>query len=639
MDVNPQLQKKSLQESTILNKLNIIVLSCDNKGQIYYASEGITTITGYSCDEVMGEGWWQLSFSNALQGQLQKNTVMDILKGMVPFPVKPIDRKILCKDGSSRWIEWRLCPGENNSMVVSGVDITDWKQKEEEKIQADRILNSIDSLVFVCNQKSEVIYASPSVERMLGYTQEEILGNGWWENTYESSGASSIEIKDIHNVVYCDKLPTRDISRRRIKTKSGKYKWIEWYISKGINDTYISVGTDITKKIKSDEALELAKEQAEKSLKVKNEFLANMSHEIRTPLNALLGFTALLLETKLDLEQREHLETMRNSGGILLSLINNVLDLSKLDSKKLHAEKIVFNLHKSVYEVVKIMKIKAQEKGIALTVDIHKNTPQFIVSDSTRFGQIMLNLIGNAIKFTDKGEVNILIRAEKRALGTIHLLVDIQDTGIGIMSNKLKNVFGAFTQAKSETARIYGGTGLGLSIVKKLVDLLEGTIAVQSTYGKGSVFSFEFPIEISPYNKEVIDFEIIAEKEKKLSITILLVEDNKANQLLASTRLRRWGCVVDVAKNGIEAVKMVERNKPYDLILMDIQMPIMDGYEATKIIKNDLISSRKKIPIIAMTAHAPKDEIEEALKVGMCDYVFKPFDSKVLFQKLKHYTR
>jgi len=639
MDVNPQLQKKSLQESTILNKLNIIVLSCDSKGQIYYASEGITKITGYSCDEVMGEGWWKLSFSNVLQGEQLKNTVIDILNGTVPFPEKPIDRKVLCKDGSFRWIEWRLCPGENNSMVVSGVDITDWKRKEEEKIQADKILNSIDSLVFVCDKNNEIIYASPSVERMLGYTQEEILGNGWWERTYESFGASSIEKKEIHDVIFCDKLPLRDISRRRIKTKSGQYKWIEWYISKGINDTYISVGTDITKKIKSDEALKLAKEQAEKSLKVKNEFLANMSHEIRTPLNALLGFTALLLETKLDEEQRQHLETMRNSGGILLSLINNVLDLSKLDSKKLHAEKIVFNLHKSVYEVVKIMKIKAQEKGIALNINIHKNTPQFIISDSTRFGQIMLNLIGNAIKFTDKGEVNILIKAEERAGENTHLLVDIQDTGIGIMSNKLKNVFGAFTQAKSETARIYGGTGLGLSIVKKLVDLLEGSIAVESTYGKGSVFSFEFPVEVSHYNKEVVDFEVVAEKEKKLSITILLVEDNMANQLLASTRLRRWGCVVDVAKNGIEAVKMVERNKPYDLILMDIQMPIMDGYEATKIIKNDLIASRKKIPIIAMTAHAPKAEITEALKVGMCDYVFKPFDSDVLFQKLEYYTR
>jgi len=639
MDVNPQLQKKSLQESSILNKLNIIVLSCDSNGQIYYASEGITKITGYTCDEVMGEGWWQLSFSNAILGQHQKNSVIDILKGTVPFPVKPIDRKILCKDGSFRWLEWRLCPGEDNNMLVSGVDITDWKQKEEEKIQADKILNSIDSLVFVCDKNNEIIYASPSVERMLGYTQEEILGNGWWERTYENSSASSIEKKEIHNVVFCDKLPPRDISRRRIKTKSGQYKWIEWYISKGINDTYISVGTDITRKIKSDEALKLAKDEAEKSLKVKNEFLANMSHEIRTPLNALLGFTELLMETKLDLEQHEHLETMRNSGGILLSLINNVLDLSKLDSKKLYAEKTVFNLHKSAYEVVKIMKIKAQEKGISLSIDIHKNTPQFIVSDSTRFGQIMLNLIGNAIKFTDKGQVSVLIKVEKRALGGIYLLVDVKDTGIGIMSNKLENVFGAFTQAKSETARIYGGTGLGLSIVKKLVNLLEGSIEVKSTYGKGSVFSFEFPIEVSSYNKEVIDFEIIEKQEKKLGITILLAEDNKANQLLASTRLKRWGCVVDVAKNGIEAVKMVERNNPYDLILMDIQMPIMDGYEATKIIKNDLIASRKKIPIIAMTAHAPKAEIAEALKVGMCDYVFKPFDSEVLFQKLMQYTR
>jgi len=639
MNVTPRIQKEPLPETNILNKLNIIILSCDSNGQIYYASEGITKITGYSCEEVMGEGWWQVSFVDALRGQQQKNVVMDILKGLAPFPEKPIDRKILCKDGSFRWIEWRFCFGEDNTMVVSGVDITDWKRKEQEKIQADRILSSIDSLVLVSDENSEIVYASPSVERMLGYSQEEVLGNGWWENTYNSSSASRIEKNDIHNFVFYDKLSIRDISRRRIKTKSGEYKWIEWFISKGINNTYISVGTDISKKITSDHALELAKEEAEKSLKVKNEFLANMSHEIRTPLNALLGFTELLLETKLDSEQQEHLETMRNSGGILLSLINNVLDLSKLDSKKLHAEKIDFDLYKSVYEVVKIMKINAQEKGIALNIDIYKDTPRYIVSDSTRFGQIMLNLIGNAIKFTDKGMVNVLIRIEKRGLKSPYLVVDIQDTGIGIMSNKLENVFGAFTQAKSETARIYGGTGLGLCIVKKLVTLLEGDISVESTYGKGSVFSFEFPVEVSLRENTESKFEVNLEEEKKLSINILLVEDNKANQLLASTRLKRWGCTVEIANNGIEAVKKVQKNSPYDLILMDIQMPIMDGFEATKIIKTDLEDTRKVIPIIAMTAHASKEDIKDALKVGMCDCVFKPFDSDVLYQKLVRYTR
>ena len=643
MNVTPQLkqqqQQQSLQESTILNKLNIIILSCDSNGQIYYASDGVRKITGYSFDEVMGEGWWQLSYANALRGQQQKNVIMDILKGLIPFPEKPIDRKILCKDGSYCWIEWRLCEGEDNTLVVSGVDITDWKRKEQEKIQADKILSSIDSLVLVSSENSEIVYASPSVERMLGYTQEEVLGNGWWDLTFENSNGAHLMKKDIYNFIFHDKLSTRDISRRKIKTKSGDIKWIEWFVSKGINNTYISIGTDITKKIKSDQALEFAKEQAEKSLKVKNEFLANMSHEIRTPLNALLGFTELLLETKLDEEQQEHLETMRNSGGILLSLINNVLDLSKLESKKLDAEKIVFDLHKSVYEVVKIMRIKANEKNIALNVIIHKNTPQYVVSDSTRFGQIMLNLIGNAIKFTDKGEVNVLVKSEERGLGKVYLVVDVQDTGIGIMSDKLENVFGAFTQAKSETARIYGGTGLGLSIVKKLVNLLEGSISVKSKYSKGSIFTFEFPVEVSIKKNEETNLEVVLEQEKKLSIHILLVEDNKANQLLAGTRLKRWGCKVDIANNGIEAVKKVQKNKPYDIILMDIQMPIMDGYEATKIIKTELAEIKKTIPVVAMTAHASRSDIKEALKVGMCDYVFKPFDSDTLFQKLVHYTR
>lgn len=638
MNVNPKIQKASFQESSILNKLNIIILSCDSNGQVYYASEGITSITGFTTNEVLGEGWWQLSFEDVLIGQRQKNVIIDVLKGAIPYPTKPIDRKILCKDGSHKWIEWRLSNGEGNTMVVSGVDITDWKRKEEEKIQADKILSSIDSLVLVSDKDSEIVYASPSVERMLGYNQTEILGNGWWESTFESSSIANTEKEDVHNFVFFDRLSIRDISRRRIKTKSGSYKWIEWFISKGINNTYISVGTDITRKIKSDHALKLAKEEAEKLLHVKNEFLANMSHEIRTPLNALLGFTELLLETKLDIEQREHLETMRNSGGILLSLINNVLDLSKLDSKKLHAEEIVFNLHKSVYEVVKIMKIKAKEKNIDLNIVIHNDAPQFIISDSTRFGQIMLNLIGNAIKFTDKGEVNVIVRTEKRSLDTLYLVVDVQDTGIGIMSNKLDKVFGAFTQAKSETARIYGGTGLGLSIVKKLIHLLKGKITVKSKYGIGSVFTFDFPIVASDRKSEEVNYEVVLEQPKKMNINILLVEDNKANQLLASTRLKRWGCVVDIANNGIEAVKMVERERPYDIILMDIQMPIMDGFEATKIIKNDLKGARKKIPIIAMTAHASKDDIKSALKVGMCDYVFKPFDADMLFQKLAHYT-
>ncbi len=638
MSVFPDIPKTLSTENSILNKLNIIVMSFDCNGQVYYASEGITPITGYTSTSVLGEGWWQLSFDTPLLGQQQKNVVIDILKGLIPYPTVPIDRKILCKDGSHKWIEWRLSRGEENTVLVSGVDITDWKRKEEEVVQADKILNSIDSLVLVSDENSSILYASSSVERMLGFSKEEVLGTGWWENTFDSRHEASVEKKEIQNVVLLNKQFSRDVSRRRIKTKSGSYKWIDWFVSKGINNTCISVGTDVSRKIASDLALKLAKEQAEKSVLVKNEFIANMSHEIRTPLNALLGFTALLLETKLDSEQREHLGTMRDSGAILLSLINNVLDLSKLDSKNIDLEKIVFNLHNALCDVVKIMKVRALKKNIALEIEIAKDVPEFIKSDSSRFDQIMLNLIGNAIKFTDKGAVNIKVKTENRREDRCCLIIEVQDTGLGIMSSKLDQVFDVFTQATSETARIYGGTGLGLSIVKKLVHLLAGDIRVESEYGKGSVFIVEIPIEAVHVKNKRLDKELVLTEDKKIHINILLVEDNKANQLLASTRLRRWGCIVAIANNGIEAVKLVEKNKPYDVILMDIQMPIMDGYEATKIIKNDLKGARKEIPIIAMTAYASKTDIKKALKAGMCDYVFKPFDAEMLYKKLIEYT-
>ncbi|MBL4747135.1 MAG: response regulator [Flavobacteriaceae bacterium] len=637
MTVNPKTQRKHLQESAILNSLNIIILSCDKQGQISYASEGLTKLTGFSREEVLGEGWWKLSFQDVLSGQLQKNIIKDTLNGLLPFSENFIDGKVLCKDGTFRWVSWSFSLGDEHTMVISGVDITDRKQREQSEVKAGKILNSIDSLVILSDRNCDVIYASPSVERVLGYTQEEILGAGWWENTFESASASRVEKKDLNSLVFDEEVQPRAISRRRIKTKQGTYKWIEWFFSKASSNTYIAVGTDISMNVKSDVALIVAKEQAEKSLKSKNEFLANMSHEIRTPLNTLLGFTDVLLETKLDVEQREYLETMRTSGDVLLSLINNVLDLSKLDAAKIAPEKRVFDLHKTVYEVVNMLKVKAQHKGLLLRVDILENTPRYVVSDATRFKQIMLNLMGNAIKFTNIGEVNILVKVE--GMDARRLVVEVQDTGIGIMASKLDHIFDAFTQGKKETARIYGGTGLGLSIVKKLVHLLDGTVSVKSTYNKGSIFRFEYPVEVSLKEKAPFRFDPVLEHEKKVAIHVLLVEDNKANQLLARTRLKRWGCTIEIANNGIEAVKMVEKNNPYDLILMDIQMPIMDGYEATKIIKNDLGELRKNIPVVAMTAHASQSEIKRALHVGMSDYILKPFDTAILYQKLVYYSR
>jgi PAS domain S-box-containing protein len=620
----------------LLNDLNLIVISIDENGDLTYVSSATEKIIGYKPTSLLGEKWWEKTFLSKKEGQLFKGKVCRTISKEVKISNKPYDRKLHCKDGSIKWIEWRDSLSINNNFVSVGVDITEWKMTEEIKIQSNAILNSITSMVFVSEKKGNIIYANPTVEEILGYPVEEILGNKWWELTYENQD-EALKVKDaIYNFVYNFEIGFLDIFKRKIKTKSGDYKWIEWQISKGNNDTYISIGTDITRRISSEIELKKAKETAEQSLKVKNDFLANMSHEIRTPLNAVVGFTDLLLESELKSDQRKHLETMRNSGEILLSLINNILDLSKLESDKLEIEEIEFNFHKSLFEVVNLMKLKAEEKRITLDLVIEQNVPKQVIGDPTRIGQIMLNLIGNAVKFTNEGSVIVTVKAVKETVKISKVYIEIKDTGIGIVSNKINTVFGVFTQAKSDTSRIYGGTGLGLAIVKKLVKLLKGKISVESKFGVGSVFTLMLPLKIGIETAKREELQISTSMSQELGLNILLVEDNKTNQLLAKTRLERWNCNVDVANNGIEGVKKIQK-KLYDIVLMDIQMPVMDGYEATKIIKNDISKKVATIPIIAMTAYTSKNDIKRALDVGMDDYIFKPFKPEELYAILKKY--
>lgn len=636
MEKNIEIEKLKFSD-LLLNEVNLIIVSADVNGNVTYISPATEKIIGYKTKDLLGKQWWDLTFFSKEEGQLFKKRVCDISSGKIKVNQKPYERKMRCEDGSMKWIEWRNSLGTNNTFVSVGIDITDWKKTEEIKIQSDTILNTVESIMLMVNNKEgDIIYASPSVEKMLGYPIKDIMGDKWWKLTYENQ-QEALQVKNaIYNYVFLNQKDFTDISKRKIKTANGDYKWIRWQLSKGDNESYISIGTDITKRIASEIELKKAKEFAEESLKVKNEFLANMSHEIRTPLNAVIGFTDLLLETQLNPEQRSHLDTMRNSGEILLSLINNVLDLSKLESDKLKIEEIPFNLHKSFNNILKLMKLRADEKGISLDLKIEPNTPSMVIGDPTRVEQILLNLIGNAVKFTNKGSVQITLKQLTETADTSEIYFEVRDTGIGIVSNKINTVFGAFSQAKSDTSRIYGGTGLGLTIVKKLVGLLNGSIRVESIFGEGSVFKITLPLkkDLVTDNTEEVEPEFLM--NEPLELSILLVEDNKTNQLLAKTRLERWKCTVDIANNGIEGVKKVQKNM-YDLILMDIQMPVMDGYEASKIIKNDISKKASKIPIIAMTAYATNADIKRAKISGMDDYIFKPFKPKELYAILEKY--
>lgn len=381
-----------------------------------------------------------------------------------------------------------------------------------------------------------------------------------------------------------------------------------------------------------------AKEVAENSIKTKENFLANVSHEIRTPMNGIIGFTRLLLKNNPTKKQEEYLSAIKVSANNLLNIINDILDFSKIDANKIELENIPFSLYEILDSSIKSLESKIIEKGLTIKKEIVPGVPNLCVGDPGRINQILINLLGNALKFTDKGEIKIEVHPILPDGEDIKVQFKITDTGIGIPSEKIDKIFDSFFQASTDTTRKYGGTGLGLSIAKQLIELHGGTIRVQSTVNKGS--SFTFFLHLKVYKGEHPNEKRIEETEKKISgCKILVAEDNPVNQLLIKETLIDFGIHLDIAENGWEAIKLFQK-KDYDLVLMDIQMPEMDGYQATKHIRNDENVNKCKIPIIAMTAHAMTGEDQKAIAAGMNDYISKPFDPDELFEKIcKHIAK
>ncbi len=377
------------------------------------------------------------------------------------------------------------------------------------------------------------------------------------------------------------------------------------------------------------EELRRQKEKAEYATYSKSIFLANMSHEIRTPLNGIIGMSEILSLTKLTQEQQDYLSLVKLSGEDLLIIINDILDFSKIEAGQLHIEEIPFSLQLQVENVFKMLQLKANEKNIALILDINDDVPGFINSDPIRIKQILINLLNNAIKFTEKGSVKLEVSAKNIDKSDLIISFKIIDTGIGIHHTKTDSVFAEFSQADTTTTRKHGGTGLGLTISKKLTELLGGEIGLVSEYGTGSTFWFTIKTTLSktPTDKKPID-ETIKLPE---NISILLAEDNLINQKVSSIMIKQIGYKCDIAANGEEAYNMHLKNN-YDIIFMDILMPIMDGIEATKLIRKWELTNNKSdsCVIIAQTANAFKEDIVDYLNSGMDYYVSKPLRTKDL---------
>lgn len=383
--------------------------------------------------------------------------------------------------------------------------------------------------------------------------------------------------------------------------------------------------------------LEEEKSRAEHSEKAKEQFLANMSHEIRTPMNAIMGMTRLLLEKTPREDQLKYLNAIKQSSDNLLIIINDILDLSKIEAGKINFETIDFDLSEQIKSVYTTIKLNADEKGLALKYTIADDVPVKIIGDPYRLNQILLNLAGNAIKFTENGSVMINVSTIERSDARVKIKFEIKDSGIGIAQDKLDYIFNMFTQESSSTTRKFGGTGLGLAICKKLVELQGGTIHVESETGKGSAFSFILSYGIQQIDSinEQTEIPVDYHTAQLKNISILLAEDNEFNQMVAVDSIQDAieGVQIDLAKNGKEAVEMVKQ-KQYDLVLMDIQMPEMDGHEATRIIRKNPDAKINSIPIIAITASVIKAEVDKCFESGMNEFVGKPFSTEELLDKI-----
>ena len=385
------------------------------------------------------------------------------------------------------------------------------------------------------------------------------------------------------------------------------------------------------------ERAELEKIKAEQSEKFKQQFLANMSHEIRTPMNSIIGMTNLLINSELQEQQRKYLNIIKKSSENLLVIINDILDLSKIEAGKMEFEKIDFLVSEVVETVFYTVHFKAEEKNLELTYTIDEGLPKALQGDPVRLNQILINLTGNAIKFTEKGSVNIGVKLLNKSGNQVIVEFAVTDTGIGIPEDKLNSIFESFSQASSDTTRKFGGTGLGLTISKQLIELQGGVIYVRSDYGKGTTFSFKMPYEIGSADeigKKMMSMTDISPDELK-GIRILLVEDNQFNQMVAVDTLEELvkGISIEIAENGKKALEKLEAND-YDVVLMDIQMPEMDGFETTVHIRKNFPSQKNKIAIIAMTANVTKDEVDKCFEAGMDEYIAKPFVPQDLLNKL-----
>ena len=544
--------------------------------------------------------------------------------------------------------------------VIIARDITQQKNAEKKLLESlkdvtdYKLALDASTIVDITDKDGNIIFVNDNYVKISKYSVKELVGES--HKKVNSAFHTATFMRTLWNDISQGKIWHNEI---RNKAKDGSFYWLNMTIvpfldDKGIPYQYVAISIDITNQkllekelteakvfaelatVLAEEAkisAENAKGKAEEAVKSKQQFLSNMSHEIRTPMNAIIGFTKVILKTELTAKQKEYLMAIKLSGDALIVLINDILDLAKVDAGKMIFEKTPFKLKLSIKAMLHLFETKIHEKNLKLITQYDKKIPDVLVGDPIRLHQIILNLVSNAVKFTNEGTITVSVSLVSENQNEVSILFAISDTGIGIKDKKIEQVFENFQQATSGTSRLFGGTGLGLAIVKQLVHAQDGTINVVSEFGKGSTFSFTLNF-MKTSAEAVLEPEIIELNTDVKDTKILVVEDMELNQLLMKTILDDFGFECEIAANGKIAIAKLEAQtdlKPFDIILMDLQMPEMNGFEATEYIRETM---RSTIPIIALTADVTTVDVAKCRAVGMDDYISKPVNERLLYSKL-----
>jgi len=658
---NQNIRKRLLAEAlanvnrekyeTLVESSGLTMLIIDKKGRINFASKTVKDLSGYMPQDLINT----YLFDWITDGERQK--ISEIIKRTTADQnnTSTISFQLRVSDGKYKWVSCKIFAIDKETAVHSAaevhwqvvlwdideekkllieVEMMEAQQLKQQKIIQD-IIDTIPAMIFTKDVHGKYELVNQKMADLIGLPKAQIVGR------YDKDILNHEKYSDNYNT-------DRELLRKRaivkyddVIEKNGEKQYLS--VTKfpllgesGEVRNICGVIIDVSDSKANEHSLISAKKEAENARVAQETFLANMSHEIRTPMNGIIGMTNLLVSTTLDKDQKEFTENIHESAITLLSLINDILDFSKIRSGKFVLENSPFKIRQVIKKAIYPMQFNAEDKELKLNLHIDNNLPEILIGDPLRLQQIIINLTGNAIKFTSKGAIDISVSAVITDVRKMSLQIDIADTGIGIPENKIDYIFESFAQNNADTSRKYGGTGLGLAIVKQLVELQGGKIVLKSVLNKGSVFTFTIPYAIGT-NAPVQDTKNIAADSKNLlaGINILVAEDNIINQKVVRHTLQRQGANIEIANNGQQAIDMIAA-RDFDMILMDLQMPEVDGYKATIHIKTVL---NKAVPVVAMTADALKGEEEKCIEAGMVAYISKPFHPHDLYQLILQVTK